>query len=108
MAARIRKDDVVIVRSGNSRGMTGKVLSVLPDRQRVIVEGVNMVWKHIKPTQQNRKGGRLQKPAPIHISKVQPVDPDTDRGTRVKIGQRDGLKVRLSSKGKELSVVGKA
>ncbi len=108
MAARIRKDDMVIVRSGNHRGTTGKVLSVLPDKQRVIVEGVNMVWKHIKPTQQNRKGGRVQKPAPIHVSKVQPIDPDTGRGTRVKIGQRDGLKVRLSSKGKELSVVGKA
>jgi large subunit ribosomal protein L24 len=108
MAARIRKDDLVIVRSGNERGKTGKVLSVLPDKQRVVVEGVNVVWKHIKPTQQNRKGGRIQKPAPIHVSKVQPIDPETGRGTRVKIGYRDGLKVRTSSKGKELSVVGKA
>ena len=73
MAARIRKDDLVIVRSGNERGRTGKVLSVLPDKQRVVVEGVNVVWKHIKPTQQNRKGGRIQKPAPIHVSKVQPI-----------------------------------
>ncbi len=108
MAARIRKDDVVYIRSGNCRGQTGKVLEVYPDKQRLLVEGINLVWKHIKPTQQNRKGGRIQKPAPIHMSKVQPINPDTGKGSRVKMTVRDGLKYRTTTSGKELSAVGKA
>ena len=82
MPARIRKDDVVYVRSGDDKGRTGKVLRIEGDR--VVVEGVNVLWKHLKPTQQAPKGGRIKRESPIHISKVQPVDPKTGKGARVK------------------------
>jgi large subunit ribosomal protein L24 len=95
MAARIRKDDVVFVRSGDDKGKTGKVLRLVGD-DKVVVEGVNVVWKHLKPTQQNQRGGRIQKEAPIHISKVMPVDPKTGKGVRVKFGDKDGTKHRIA------------
>ncbi len=109
MAARIKKDDVVFVRSGAHKGRTGKVLEIWPDKQRVIVEGINQVWKHIKPSEKNRKGGRIKKEAAIHLSKVQPIDPATGKGTRVKFKVVDGLKRRVAAKtGSDLGVVGKA
>ncbi len=109
MAARIKKDDLVYIRTGNSRGKTGKVLQVFPETQRVIVEGMNMVWKHIRPTEKNRKGGRIQKPASMHISKVQPVDPSTGKGTRVKFVVENGVKRRVAVKSKtDLGVVSRA
>ncbi len=109
MAARIRKDDTVYIRSGRDAGRTGKVLSVLKDRDMVLVEGINLVWKHIRPTEKNRKGGRVQKSAPVHISKVQPVDPATGKGTRVKFEIRNGQKHRVAVKtGSDLGVIGKA
>ena len=95
MAARIKKDDIVYVRSGEDK-KTGKVLRVLGDK--VVVEGVNVVWKHLKPTQKNQRGGRIRKEAPIHISKVQPVDPKTGKGTRVKFQTKDGEKHRIAVK----------
>jgi large subunit ribosomal protein L24 len=95
MAARIRKDDVVFVRSGDDKGKTGKVLRLVGDN-KVVVEGINVVWKHLKPTQQNQRGGRIQKEAPIHISKVQPVDPKTGKGVRVKYSDKDGQKHRIA------------
>ena len=98
MAARIRKDDVVYVRSGDDKGKTGKVLRIIGtgDETKVLVEGINIVWKHLKPTQQNQRGGRIQKEAPIHISKVQPVDPKTNKGVRVKYTEKDGTKHRIA------------
>jgi large subunit ribosomal protein L24 len=109
MAARIRKDDIVYVRSGRDRGRTGKVLAVYPERELVLVEGVNLVWKHIHRSEKNRRGGRLQKPAPLHQCKVQPVDPKTGKGTRVKFVIQDGQKRRVAVKtGGELGIVGKA
>jgi large subunit ribosomal protein L24 len=90
MAARVRKDDQVEVISGDHKGARGKVLRVLPDKQRVLVEGVNMVWRHVRRTQRNPQGGRVQKEAPLHISKVMPIDPKTGRGTRVRFAiERD-------------------
>ncbi|HVS69881.1 MAG TPA: 50S ribosomal protein L24 [Phycisphaerae bacterium] len=107
MAARIKKDDIVFVRSGDNKGKTGKVLRIVGDK--VIVEGVNVVWKHLKPTQQAPKGGRIQKEAPIHMSKVQPVDPKTGKGTRVKFTVENGEKHRTAAKtGNDLGLVGKA
>ena len=109
MAARIRKDDLVYIRSGDDRGRTGKVLAVYPERQRVLVEGVNMVWKHVRPSAKNRRGGRVQKPAPLALCKVQPVDPKTGRGARVKFILRDGQKHRLAVKtGSDLGGIGQA
>ena len=88
MPARIRKDDVVYVRSGDDKGRTGKVLRIEGDR--VVVEGVNVLWKHLKPTQQAPKGGRIKRESPIHISKVQPVDPKTGKGARRKYPTANG------------------
>ncbi len=84
MAARIKKDDMVVVVAGDHKGQRGKVLRVLPDKQRVLVEGVNMVYRHVRKSQRNPQGGRVQKEAPIHISNVMPIDPKTDRPTRVR------------------------
>jgi large subunit ribosomal protein L24 len=95
MAARIKKDDVVFVRSGDDKGKTGKVLRLVGEN-KVVVEGVNVVWKHLKPTQQNQRGGRIQKEAPIHLSKVMPVDPKTGKGVRVKYADKDGTKHRIA------------
>jgi large subunit ribosomal protein L24 len=97
MAARIRKNDVVFVRSGDDKGRTGKVLRLVGD-DRLVVEGVNVVWKHLKPTQQAPKGGRVRREASIHISKVQPIDPKTGKGTRVKMKTENGEKRRVAAK----------
>ena len=84
MAARVKKDDVVMVISGDHKGATGKVLRIDYDKQRILVEGVNMVYRHVRRSQQNPQGGRIQKEAPIHISNVMPLDPKTGRGARVR------------------------
>ncbi len=84
MAARIRKDDVVVVIAGDQKGARGKVLRVIPDKNRVLVEGVNMVYRHVRKSQRNPQGGRIQKEAPIHLSNVMPLDPKADRGVRVR------------------------
>jgi large subunit ribosomal protein L24 len=97
MAARIRKNDMVFVRSGDDKGRTGKVLRLVGD-DRVVVEGVNVVWKHLKPTQQAPKGGRVRREASIHMSKVQPIDPKTGKGTRVKMKTENGEKRRVAAK----------
>jgi large subunit ribosomal protein L24 len=107
MAARIRKDDMVFIRSGDDKGRTGKVLRLVGE-DRVVVEGVNVVWKHLKPTQQAQKGGRIRREAPVHISKVQPVDPKTGKGTRVKFTIEGGEKRRVAAKtGTDLGLVSK-
>jgi len=106
MAARIKKDDVVYIRTGAHKGKTGKVLRILDDK--VIIEGLNLKWKHLKPTQQNQRGGRIQKEAPIHISNVQPVDPKTGKGTRVKYTITNGEKHRVAAKtGSDLGLISK-
>ena len=68
--ARIKKGDMVEVISGSDRGKTGRVLRVFPEKERVVVEGVNMIKRHTRPSQRNPKGGILQKEAPIHVSNV--------------------------------------
>ncbi len=94
MAARIRKDDMVMVISGDHKGAKGKVLRVIPEKQRVLVEGINLVYRHVRKSQRNPQGGRIRKEAPLHWSKVMPLDPKTDRGTRVRFETvKDGGKV---------------
>ena len=100
MAARVRKDDMVEVISGDHRGAKGKVLRILVSRNRVVIEGVNMVHRHVRRSRKHPQGGRIQKEAAIHLSNVQPVDPKTGRGTRVRFettGSGDAaVKQRLS------------
>jgi large subunit ribosomal protein L24 len=74
MRLKIKKNDNVIVIAGNEKGKTGKVLKVFPKKQRVIVEGVNIVKRHTRPSQKNPQGGIIKKEAPIHISNVKFVE----------------------------------
>src|SRR5438552_14971563 len=96
MARHIKSGDQVIVITGADKGKVGKVLRVLTGKDRVVVEGVNRVWKHVRPSQRSPQGGRIQKDAPIHISNVMPVDPTTGKGTRVKFQEKDGVKHRMA------------
>jgi len=98
VAARVRKDDIVEVIAGDNKGAQGKVLRVFPDKQRVLVEGVNVVYRHVRRSRQHPQGGRIRREAPIHISNVQPVDPKTSRGTRVRFAVERGTSDKLVAK----------
>jgi large subunit ribosomal protein L24 len=80
---KIRKNDNVMVISGNDRGKTGKVLKVFPKNSRVIVEGINLRKRHTKPSQKNPQGGIIEKESPIHASNVMLLDPKTNEPTRL-------------------------
>ena len=99
MAARIKKDDEVVVISGRDKGARGRVLKVLRDVDKVIVEGVGRVKKHQKPNQANPQGGIVEKDLPIHVSKVMLLDSKADKPSRVRAGKDgDGKKVRVTIK----------
>ena len=98
----IKKGDTVYVNSGEDKGKTGRVLKVLVDKKRAIVEGINMVSKSTKPNAKNPQGGIVKQEASIHISNLNPVDPKTGKATRV--GRKlsaDGTLVRYSKKSGE-------
>ncbi|GAA0697425.1 50S ribosomal protein L24 [Paraclostridium ghonii] len=100
---RVKKGDTVVVIAGKDKGKKGTVTKVFTKTNKVLVEGVNVITKHQKPTAVNPQGGIINKEAPIHISNVMPVDPETGKGTRVRFEVKDGKKVRVSVKsGKEL------
>jgi large subunit ribosomal protein L24 len=80
---KIKKDDNVMVISGNYRGKTGKVLKVFPQKNRIIIEGVNIQKRHTKPTQNNQQGGIVEKEASIHSSNVMVLDPKSNEPTRI-------------------------
>jgi len=108
MARHIKAGDTVVITTGADKGKTGRVLRVLIDKDRVVVEGINRVWKHVRPSQRNPQGGRIQKDAPIHISNVMPLDPTSGKGTRVKFETRDGRKHRIAvGSGTDLGLAGK-
>ncbi len=94
----IKKGDTVYVLSGEDKGKTGRVLAVLRDKDRAIVEGVNIVTKATKPTAQYPQGGLVKKEAPIHISNINLVDPKTGKPTRIAIKRENGKAVRISKK----------
>ena len=97
MAARIRKDDTVIVIAGKDKGRSGRVLKVIPSEDRVVVEGVNLAKRHTKPDMANPQGGIIAKEAPLHISNVALRDPKTGKPTRVGFKVNDkGRKVRVA------------
>ncbi|MBX2891854.1 MAG: 50S ribosomal protein L24 [Saprospiraceae bacterium] len=93
----VRKGDTVMVLAGDDKGKTGQVLQVFPDKNRAIVEGVNIVKKHVKATQ-NEAGGIQEMEATIHISNLALLDPKTGEPTRVGRRQEDGVSVRYSKK----------
>jgi len=94
MAAKIKREDFVYVIAGKDKGRKGKVLQVIPKKERVIVEGVNIVKRHQKPTQ-TTAGGIIEKPAPIHVSNVMLVCPKCGKPSRVGFAfLDDGTKVR--------------
>ena len=102
MAARIKKGDSVMVLAGKDKGKTGQVLTVLNQQSRVVVQGVNMVRRHTRPSAQTT-GGIIQKEASLHVSNVAHVDPTTREATRV--GFRvleDGRKVRYAKRSGEV------
>jgi large subunit ribosomal protein L24 len=97
--ARIRKDDQVVVIAGKDKGARGRVLTILRDTERVVIEGVNRVKRHTKPTPKNPSGGIIEKEAAIHLSNVMLLDAKTDKPTRVRAGtDKNGKKVRVSVK----------
>lgn len=108
MPAHVKKGDTVYIRSGDNKGMTGEVIRVITKSNSVVIKGINLRTKNLRPSQQNPQGGVITKEAPIHMSKVSPaVD-----GKPVRVGfttKKDGTKVRVARKGgkvlKELSTV---
>ena len=100
--ARVRKGDKVMVISGKDRGKTGTVLRVWPDDDKVTVEKINVVKRHTKPTN-TKEGGIFEKEAPIHVSNVMPLDPETGKPTRVKTKvEADKSKTRVAKSGKSI------
>ena len=102
MAARIRKGDNVIVLTGKDKGRKGKVIKSIPDENRVVVEGINIHSRHVKPSQGDPQGGIKRTEAPIHVSNVAHVDPKDGKPTRV--GFKDdgkGRKVRFAKRSGE-------
>ena len=98
MAAKIKSGDTVQVITGKDKGKQGKVLRILVDSGKVLVEGVNHVWKHHPKTQENPQGERRQEIRPIQLSNVMLVDPETQKPTRVRFEMRDGAKHRIAVK----------
>ena len=98
----IKKGDTVYVNAGDDKGKTGRVLKVLIEKNRAVVEGVNVVTKATKPNAKNPQGGLVKMEAPIHASNLQLVDPKSGKATRVgyKVNE-DGTKVRISKKSGE-------
>jgi large subunit ribosomal protein L24 len=95
---KIRRDDEVVVISGKDRGKTGKVLRVEPRKQRVYVEGLNIVKRHQKPSalNPNAQAGVIEREGPIHISNVALVDPKEKKPTRVGVKREDGKRFRVA------------
>ena len=100
-AAKIKKGDKVVVLSGKDKGKTGEVVQSMPKEQKVVVDGINVIARHRKPSQANPQGGIDRKPAPLHISKVALADPKDGKPTRVRFETKDGKKVRVAVKSRE-------
>ena len=109
MAMHVKKGDRVMVIAGDDKGKTGEVLRVDAERRKVLVQGVNRVYRHLKPSRRHPQGGRIQKEMPINISNVQPVDPKSNQPTRVGFKTlEDGSKVRVARKsGQTLGILKK-
>ncbi len=104
MGLRIKKGDTAIVLSGKNKGKSGRVLSVLPSKERVIIEGLNIVKKHMKPSKKHTQGGIIEKEAPMHISNVMLMCPKCSKPTRIgnTVFDDGGKKLRTCKKCKEV------
>ena len=109
MARHIKKGDTVEIIAGAGKGTTGRVMKILTSRDRVVVEGVNRRYKHVKPSRKYPQGGRIQVEEPVHISNVLPVNPKTSAGTRVRFTtDKKGVKKRVAIDGSEIGILRKA
>jgi len=97
----VKKGDKVMVITGKDKGKTGVILAAFPKKDRVLVEGINIVKKHTKPNQANPQGGIVSQEAAIHVSNVMPIDPKTGEPTRVGYKFEDGKKIRIAKKSGE-------
>ncbi|OHB47609.1 MAG: 50S ribosomal protein L24 [Planctomycetes bacterium GWF2_41_51] len=109
MAKHIKKGDMVEVIAGAGKGTTGRVMKVMPTKDRVVVEGINRRFKHVKPSRKYPQGGRIQIEEPVHISNILPVNPKTSAGTRVRFEtDKKGVKKRVAIDGSEIGIIRKA
>ncbi len=106
MAKHVKKGDMVEIITGEHKGSTGRVMKLNPAKSKVIVEGINLTYKHVKPSRQNPQGGRMRIEQPIHISNVLPVSSKSSKGTRVRfeVGS-DGSKKRVDVGGNKIDDV---
>jgi large subunit ribosomal protein L24 len=106
MASHVKKGDMVEVIAGDYRGTRGKILSVDLVARKVVVEGVNRSYRHVKRSRRNPQGGRLQVEQPIDISNVLPINPKSDRPTRIRfVIDTDGKKSRVGADGSILDII---
>jgi len=99
----VKKDDLVMIVAGKDKGKSGKVLRVLPEKERVVVENLNLIKRHTRPSQTNNEGGIIEKEAPIAISNVQLLCPGCSKPARTRIkALEDGNKVRFCKKCNEI------
>lgn len=109
MALHIKRGDMVEIISGDHKGATGRVLRVIPAKNKVVVQGQNIVKKHVRPSRRNPQGGRISIEQPIHISNVLPVNPKSSKGSRIHYQiKEDGSKRRIATDGAEIGIVRKA
>ncbi len=96
---RLRVGDVVQVISGDDAGKQGTITKLLQDEEKAVVEGLNLKTKHQKPNARNQQGGKTTIEAPMHMSKLMLIDPETKKPTRVRFQEKDGKKVRIAKSG---------
>jgi len=99
----LKKGDIAVVMTGKSKSKSGRILSVLPSKEKVIIEGINIVKRHMKPSKKYSQGGIIEKEGPIHISNVMLVCPKCNKSTRIgNTRLDDGKKLRTCKKCKEV------
>lgn len=105
MALHVKKGDTVEIIAGDHKGATGQVLRVFPDKRKVLVQGHNVVKKHVRPSRKNPQGGRISIEQPIAISNVLPINPKSSKGSRVKfVIDSNGAKNRVAIDGTQIGV----
>lgn len=106
MARHVKKGDMVEVIAGEEKGKTGRILRLNPDKNCVVIEGLNRRYKHVRPSQKHPQGGRIQVEQPIHFSNVLPLSTKTSKGTRVHFETNEkGVKKKIGVDGTEIGIV---